>query len=53
MVVILMFWAIYTVLHTGAHLPPLLFRRNLHFSSEALGFLKKHQPCEKLWHAAS
>src|SRR6266436_4914495 len=40
MVVILMGWAIYTVLHTGAHLPPLPIPRNLHFSDEALGFLK-------------
>src|SRR5579864_3050425 len=40
MVVVLMFWAIYTVLHTGASLPPLPIPANLHFSSEALGFLK-------------
>jgi amino acid transporter len=40
MVVILMAWAVYTVLHTGAKLPPLPIPNNLHFSAEALGFLK-------------
>ncbi len=40
MVVILMLWAFYTVLTTGAHLPPLPIPRNLHFSRDALGFLK-------------
>jgi amino acid transporter len=40
MVVILMGWAFYTVLHNGSPLPPLPIPRNLHFSSEALGFLK-------------
>jgi amino acid transporter len=40
MVVILLTWAIYTVLHTGAHLPPLPIPENLKFSPEALGFLK-------------
>src|SRR5690242_1185163 len=40
MVVILMGWAIYTVLHTGAHLPPLPIPSNLRFTPEALGFLK-------------
>jgi amino acid transporter len=40
MVVILMVWAIYTVVHTGASLPPLPIPANLKFSSEALGFLK-------------
>jgi amino acid transporter len=39
MVVILMVWAIYTVIHTGAPLPPLPIPSNLKFSSEALGFL--------------
>jgi amino acid transporter len=40
MVVILMVWAIYTVVHTGASLPPLPIPANLKFSPEALGFLK-------------
>jgi amino acid transporter len=40
MVVILMGWAIYTVLHTGAHLPPLPIPSNLKFTPDALGFLK-------------
>jgi amino acid transporter len=40
MVVILMGWATYTVLHTGAHLPPLPIPSNLRFTPEALGFLK-------------
>lgn len=40
MVVILMVWAIYTVIHTGASLPPLPIPANLKFSPEALGFLK-------------
>ncbi|HKV95571.1 MAG TPA: APC family permease, partial [Candidatus Angelobacter sp.] len=40
MVVILMVWAIYTVIHTNAQLPPLPIPSNLHFSGEALGFLK-------------
>ncbi len=40
MVVILMVWAIYTVVHNGASLPPLPIPANLKFSSEALGFLK-------------
>jgi len=40
MVVILMVWAFYTVIHNKAALPPLPIPANLHFSSEALGFLK-------------
>lgn len=40
MVVLLMVWAIYTVLHNNAPLPPLPIPANLHFSDEALGFLK-------------
>jgi amino acid transporter len=40
MVVILLVWAIYTVLHTGASLPPLPIPSNLKFAPEALGFLK-------------
>ncbi|MBZ5506530.1 MAG: APC family permease [Acidobacteriia bacterium] len=40
MVVILLVWAIYTVLHTNASLPPLPIPSNLKFTPEALGFLK-------------
>jgi amino acid transporter len=40
MVVILLTWAIYTVLHTGASLPPLPIPANLKFAPEALGFLR-------------
>ena len=40
MVVILLVWATYTVLRSGAHLPPLPIPSNLKFSPEALGFLK-------------
>jgi amino acid transporter len=40
MVVILLVWAIYTVLHTGASLPPLPIPSNLKFAPEALGFLR-------------
>lgn len=40
MVVILMGWAFYTVFHNGSHLPPFPLPQNLHFSAEALGFLK-------------
>ncbi|HEU5412172.1 MAG TPA: APC family permease [Candidatus Angelobacter sp.] len=40
MVVILLIWAIYTVIQTGAHLPPFPVPQNLKFSDEALGFLK-------------
>ncbi|MBS1799236.1 MAG: APC family permease [Acidobacteria bacterium] len=40
MVVILLAWGTFTVLHRGAQLPPLPFPSNLHFSSDALGFLK-------------
>jgi amino acid transporter len=40
MVVILLLWALYTVLHNGATLPPLPLPENLHFSDEALGFLR-------------
>jgi amino acid transporter len=40
MVVILLAWAIYTVLHNGSPLPPLPIPSNLKFSSDALGFLK-------------
>jgi amino acid transporter len=40
MVVILLAWGIFTVVHRGAVLPPLPIPSNLHFSSDALGFLK-------------
>jgi amino acid transporter len=40
MVVILLVWGFFTVIHRGATLPPLPIPSNLHFSSDALGFLK-------------
>jgi amino acid transporter len=40
MVVLLLGWGTYTVLHRGATLPPLPVPSNLHFSEDALGFLK-------------
>lgn len=40
MVVILMVWAGYTVLHNGAQLPPFPIPSNLKFSPEALGWLR-------------
>ena len=40
MVVILLAWGIFTVVHRGASLPPLPIPANLHFSEDALGFLK-------------
>src|SRR5882762_274244 len=40
MVVILLAWGIFTVVHRGAVLPPLPVPSNLHFSPDALGFLK-------------
>ncbi len=40
MVVILLIWGILTVIHRGAQLPPLPIPSNLHFSPDALGFLK-------------
>ena len=40
MVVILLSWGIYTAIHIAAPLPPLPSPGNLHFSKEALGFLK-------------
>ena len=40
MVVVLLSWGIYSVIHQGAHLPPLPTPSNLHFSNDALGFLK-------------
>ncbi len=40
MVVLLLSWGIFTVLHTGATLPPLPVPANLHFSHDAVGFLR-------------
>jgi amino acid transporter len=40
MVVILLLWGIFSVVVTGVHLPPPPVPANLHFSNEALGFLK-------------
>src|SRR5215475_9188306 len=40
MVVLLLGWGIFSAIHVGAKLPPLPIPSNLHFSSDALGFLK-------------
>ena len=40
MVVLLLGWSFYTLFRVGVHLPPLPTPSNLHFSDEALGFLK-------------
>ena len=40
MVVVLLSWGIYSAIHVGAHLPPLPRPSNLHFSDDALGFLR-------------
>ncbi len=40
MVVILLAWGFFSVLHKGAHLPPAPIPANIHFSQDALGFLK-------------
>src|ERR1700677_2656379 len=40
MVVILLTWGIFSAIHVGAHLPPWPTPNNLHFSEDALGFLK-------------
>lgn len=40
MVVMLLGWSFYTLFRVGIHLPPLPTPSNLHFSDEALGFLK-------------
>ncbi len=40
MVVILLVWGIFTAFLRGAPLPPLPLPENLHFSSDAMGFLK-------------
>ncbi len=40
MVIVLLVWGIYSVMMRGVHLPPAPTPSNLHFSSDALGFLK-------------
>ncbi len=40
MVVVLLIWGVYSVFMMGAHLPPAPIPSNLHFSNEALGFLR-------------
>ena len=40
MVIVLMIWGCYTVAIRGAHLPPSPIPSHLHFSTDALGFLK-------------
>ena len=40
MVVLLLAWGSFTVIHRGAQLPPFPTPANLHFSDNALGFLK-------------
>ena len=40
MVVILLGWGIFSAFHVGAKFPPLPTPSNLHFSTDALGFLK-------------
>lgn len=40
MVIILFVWGTYSIYVRGVHLPPAPIPRNLHFSSDALGFLK-------------
>ncbi|HWZ45032.1 MAG TPA: APC family permease [Candidatus Saccharimonadales bacterium] len=40
MVVVLLGWSAITLYHTGIHLPPFPTPANLHFSEDALGFLK-------------
>ena len=40
MVVILLTWGIYSAIHLGAHLPPFPSPSTLHFSNDALGFLR-------------
>jgi amino acid transporter len=40
MVVLLLGWGIFSVLQKGSHLPPFPTPGNLHFSNDALGFLK-------------
>jgi len=43
MVVILLVWGVYSVYTQGSHLPPLPTAGNMHFSEDALGFLR-HTP---------
>jgi amino acid transporter len=40
MVVILLTWGVYSVIVQGSHLPPLPTAGNMHFSQDALGFLR-------------
>jgi amino acid transporter len=40
MVVILLAWGIFSAIHVGAHLPPIPTPSTLHFSRDALGFLR-------------
>ncbi len=40
MVVMLLSWATFSAFHVGAHLPPWPTPANLHFSKDAMGFLK-------------
>ncbi len=40
MVVILLSWGFFSAIHTGVHLPPIPTPDHLHFSQDALGFLK-------------
>jgi amino acid transporter len=40
MVVILLTWGVYSVIVQGSHLPPLPTASNMHFSQDALGFLR-------------
>jgi amino acid transporter len=43
MVVILLIWGVYSVIVQGSHLPPPPTASNMHFSDDALGFLKGTQ----------
>ena len=40
MVIVLIIWGIYSILMQGVHLPPAPTPANIHFSTDALGFLK-------------
>ena len=40
MVIILLVWGVYSVIHQGSSLPPLPTPSNMHFSQDALGFLR-------------
>ncbi len=48
MVVILLAWGIFSAVHVGAHLPPFPRPSTLHFSPDALGFLKHSHYTEML-----